>query len=133
MNENAVCQKLIKTLNGIPRCYARKRHGGKFQSGDPDIAGVYTGNAFFIELKMENGTLTSLQRNQLDIWAKAGADTRVGFYLEDKKAIKLYRASPERSWKDFDPTRFGHWHLYSFTHLDWERYLLIVAREISEV
>jgi len=80
MNENAITARLIKHMNGIPGCFARKRHGGRFSSGDPDIAGVIDGRAFFVEVKLAGGGLSKLQAVMLDNWRRSGAYTSVVVY-----------------------------------------------------
>lgn len=91
MNENAATAKVIKFLNSVDECYARKRHGGKFMSGDPDIAGAARGVAFFIEMKATDGKLTDLQAAMLDRWRAAGAWTAVGVWDDEAKFIGIIR------------------------------------------
>jgi hypothetical protein len=137
MNENAICQKIIKELNAVPLCRARKRHGGKFMSGDPDIAGVYKGRAFFIEVKMENGKLTPLQANQLDAWRATGANTRVAVYDADLKKIKLFRVHGDHSWKsvadrDLILWQDGVWTLHAIHRTSLQEYLNVIAQQVIE-
>ena len=80
MHENRVTQRLIRALNTLSGCRAKKRHGGRFQSGEPDIAGVYGGHAFFIEVKMPKGKLTPLQGHELRLWAEARATSLVAVW-----------------------------------------------------
>ena len=96
MNENAKTAKLIKILNQIPQCYAQKRHGGRFQSGDPDVAGTYRGKSFFIECKELGGTLTALQADKLSRHAYAGAAALVAIYVGENTRV-CYPTLPE-SW-----------------------------------
>lgn len=85
--ENARTYRLIKVLNSVPGCRAKKRHGGQFQQGDPDVAGVFLGRSFFIEVKVTNGELTSLQATELQKWREAGAATFVAIYHDSDKKL----------------------------------------------
>lgn len=98
MNENALTQKILKHMNAVPRCFARKRHGGKFGSGDPDIAGVIEGLAFFCEVKLESGTLTKLQAVMLDKWKSAGAETSLAIYDPIKKNLRVVTRLLDTYW-----------------------------------
>lgn len=92
MNENAITQKVIGVLNGIADCRAKKRHGGKFQSGEPDIAGCFNGQAFFIEVKLKGGELTKLQATELDKWQDSRAKTAVAVWMPESKNFYLVTA-----------------------------------------
>lgn len=102
MNENEVSMKLVKCLNSLPECYAKKRHSGKFQSGDPDIVGVYRGKAFYMETKMyPGGQLSLLQANCLDLLHAAKAMTFVIVYAPSAKDFLVYQVDPgdqEHAW-----------------------------------
>lgn len=100
MNENPITAKLISLLNGVPKCRARKRHGGRFQSGDPDVAGCVQGRAFFIEVKMDTGELTKLQAAELERWRESGAATAVAIWIADKKAFQVMRPDKTKPWMD---------------------------------
>ena len=89
MHENQVTQRLIRALNSLPGCRAKKRHGGKFQSGDPDIAGAYQGHAFFIEVKLPKGKLTPLQEHELKLWDKAGATSLIAVWFQESQNFWL--------------------------------------------
>ena len=107
MNENAITQKVLRLMNSVPGCYSRKRHGGAFCSGDPDIAGVAYGRAFFCEMKVAGGELSKLQAVMLDKWSAAGADTSVAVYSPETKKIRVIHlhqgCTPEddEHWVDF--------------------------------
>jgi hypothetical protein len=89
MNENAVTAKVIKLLNSIDKCYARKRHGGIFSSGDPDIHACYKGRTVLIEMKLDGGTLSKLQAFQMSQWKKAGALVLLAVYDRCTKVMGL--------------------------------------------
>lgn len=98
MNENAVSQKLISIYNSLPQCRARKRHGGKFQQGDPDIAGCIKGKAFFVEVKLEEGQLTKLQATELDKWQVSGAATALAIWNSQARCFRVGMPMPPTSW-----------------------------------
>ena len=98
MGENALTVKLIKRLNEISGCRARKRHGGKFQSGDPDVAVVYKGHAVYIEVKVLGGALTKLQAFQLARWAEAGATCLLVVFDEKTKLARVLEPDTEGLW-----------------------------------
>ena len=106
MTENSITYKAIQLMNGVPGVFARKRHGGRFGSGDPDIAGVVNGNAFFCEMKVTGGELTKLQATMLDNWRKSGAKTYVAVYdfkTKDLRVISLHHYVDDsgENWIDF--------------------------------
>ena len=98
MNENDVTYKMIKLMNSVSGCHARKRHGGAFTQGDPDIAGVVLGRAFFCEVKVVGGELTKLQAVMLDKWKLAGADTSVAVYNYGARQLRIIQADGD--WAD---------------------------------
>lgn len=102
-NENSYTAKLIKVLNRIPDTRAKKRHGGRFQSGDPDVAGVFRGFSFFIEAKVLSGELTPLQAEELERWRGAGAATALAVYapLSSKgMGLRLFTPTHKEEWSD---------------------------------
>ena len=100
MSEIKATNRLLKILNQIPGCYAKKRHGGAFQSGEPDIMGCLNGKSFFIEMKDENGKLTELQSNSLQRWREAGAITYLGVYYSRDNVVRMIYTSDRESWND---------------------------------
>lgn len=97
--ENDVTAKLIKVLNSIPLTRAKKRHGGKFQSGEPDIAAVFRGRAVLIEVKLIDGELTRLQAAELDRWAAAGAFCAVAVWNHAQRVFSIHRDRILESWQ----------------------------------
>jgi len=93
MVENDVTQKILKMMCSVYGCFARKRHGGAYAQGDPDIAGVVFGRAFFCEMKVTGGELSKLQAEMLDRWAKAGAYTCVAVYDKPTKRLRIIQTS----------------------------------------
>ena len=86
--EKTITRNIIKYLNTLPNCYARKVHGGRYQSGFPDIVCCRGGVAIFIEVKRPGiGKLTKLQKLELKKWNDAGAITIVAYSVDDVKKI----------------------------------------------
>lgn len=102
MKETEVTARIVKEINSHPaHCYAKKRHSGKFGSGDPDIAGVYLGRAFFIETKVVGGELTQLQAMQLTRWREVGAITALAVYSPETREIKFIMLHDSEQWENF--------------------------------
>lgn len=101
MREPAITDKIVKALNGVEECRAKKKHSGKFGGGDPDVSGCFRGHAFFIEVKKLEGELTLLQADQLEKWRKAGALTFVGIYDTSAKLFMLIELDESESWDQF--------------------------------
>ncbi len=102
MKETQVTAKIVEAINSHPvHAYAKKRHSGKFGSGDPDINGVYLGRAFFIETKVVGGELTQLQAIQLTRWREAGAITALAVFNQDSREIKYIMLHDSERWDDF--------------------------------
>jgi len=100
VNENSVTAKIIKFMCSEPDCHARKRHGGRFGSGEPDIDGCVFGRAFKCEVKVTGGELTKLQATMLDRWRDAGADTTVAVYDRDAKQLRVVHLHDSERWID---------------------------------
>lgn len=83
VKESVITRKILKYLNGLIGCYARKVPGGFFSSGWPDIVGCYAGRAFLIEVKVPGGKTTRLQDQELGRWGAAGARTLVAYSVDD--------------------------------------------------
>ena len=98
MHENAITYKMIQLMNRIPSCFARKRHGGAFSQGDPDIAGVIKGFAFFCEVKLETGELTKLQAVMLNKWKAAAAYTSVAIYSVETRQLRIISMGEGSDW-----------------------------------
>lgn len=81
--EAVITAKILKYLNGLLGCYARKVPGGFFSSGWPDIVGCYAGRAFLIEVKRPGGKTTVLQDAELNRWGAAKARTLVAYSVDD--------------------------------------------------
>ncbi len=67
--EATVTRNLIKAMkNACPNklLWVKKRHQTAYSAGEPDIAGVFDGHPFFIEVKRyEDGVLTALQAQEM--------------------------------------------------------------------
>lgn len=128
MNENAVTSKLIKQLNSIPELYARKRHGGMFSSGDPDIQICYKGYTVLIEMKMHGGALSEIQAVQMNRWQNAKAICMLAVYNPKDKSYSVYTAIPD--WLEFIRRKqlFASW-ITTVQQHEWPAFL---ARRMVE-
>jgi len=85
--EKTITRNILKYLNNLPNCYARKVHGGKYQSGFPDIVCCRDGVAVFIEVKRPGNVATKLQEYELEKWCSAGAITIIAYSVEDVRKV----------------------------------------------
>ena len=97
MNENTITTKLIKVLNTIPNCYARKQHGGMFSSGDPDINACIDGHSLKIEVKVSGGELSALQAEQMEKWSGANSIVMLAIWDYADKSFTVY--SSAQDWR----------------------------------
>ena len=81
--EKYIVDGILKYLNGLVGCYAKKKHGSQFNPGWPDIIGCYAGRAFFIEVKQPGNEPTALQAEELKRWGQAKARTLVAYSVDD--------------------------------------------------
>jgi len=87
-SEKAAVQQILRYLNSIPRCLARKRWGGGMGvAGDPDITGCINGRHFELEVKRLGQAPTPLQEKRLHEWKQAGAVTAVVRSVEDVRTV----------------------------------------------
>lgn len=98
MNESGQTQKLLKELNAIPGCYARKRHGGAYCSGEPDAQACYKGQMFQIEVKLLGGELSDLQAVMLQRWQDAGAVCVLAVWDPVQKAFAFFA---HKNWQEY--------------------------------
>jgi len=74
VRENSIVKAILRYLNGLPECVARKRWGSAMGlAGDPDIDACIRGRSVQIEVKRPGGKPTPLQRRRLEEWRRAGA------------------------------------------------------------
>ena len=85
--EKTITKTIIRYLNGLPACYARKIHGSRYTAGFPDIICVREGVCLWIEVKRPGNKPTELQLLELERWREAGALTIVAYSVEDVKDI----------------------------------------------
>ena len=93
--EKNIVAGILKYLNGLVGCYAKKKHGSKFNPGWPDIIGCYAGRAFFIEVKRGKEEPTDLQWQELKNWGAAGARTLVAYSVDDVVTFMASYHAPE--------------------------------------
>ena len=85
--EKTITQNIIRYLNTLPACYARKIHGSRYIAGFPDIICVREGLAIWIEVKRPGNHPTQLQLIELERWKEAGSLTLVAYCLDDVKNL----------------------------------------------
>jgi len=74
--ETKLVKKMLAKINGMDGCEARKVHGSRYSSGEPDIDAVLWGIPLKVEVKaLSGGKPTPLQEARLRAWHKAGAIT----------------------------------------------------------
>ena len=87
-NESAIVRKILKYLNALPDCVARKRwSGGMGLAGDPDITGCIHGRHLEFEVKRLGQQPTILQTGRLEEWRQAGAVVAVVSSVEEVRRI----------------------------------------------
>ena len=87
-NESAIVQIILKFLNALPACVARKRWGGGMGVvGDPDITGCICGRHLEFEVKRPGEQPTVLQAKRLEEWRQAGAVVAVVTSVEEVRSI----------------------------------------------
>jgi len=87
--EKTITNNIIRYLNSLPACYARKVHSSRYASGFPDVICVREGIAIFIEVKRPGNRPTPLQLSELERWREAGAITLVAYSVDDVKDIMI--------------------------------------------
>ena len=86
--EKVIVKKILRLLNEIPGCVARKRWGGGMAvAGDPDITGCLNGRHLEFEVKRPGDQPTVLQAKRLDEWKQAGAIAAVVSSVEDVRSV----------------------------------------------
>ncbi len=85
--EATITRNIIRYLNTLPACYARKIHGSRYMSGFPDIICVREGVCTWIEVKRPGNHPTQLQLIELEKWKGCGCLTVVAYCLDDVKDI----------------------------------------------
>lgn len=87
VKESTLTGAVLKWLNGLPGCYARKIPGGFFSSGWPDIVGCYGGRFFGIEMKRPGLDATALQAAEIEKWRGASGYAVVAHSVAEVKAF----------------------------------------------
>jgi len=87
-SEKAIVGKILRFLNALPGCVARKRWGGGMGvAGDPDITGCLCGHHLEFEVKRPGEQPTVLQAKRLEEWRQAGAVVAVVTSVEEVRSI----------------------------------------------
>jgi len=85
--EKTITNNIIRYLNSLPACYARKIHSSRYASGFPDIVCVKGGRTYWLEVKRPGGKPTKLQEVELGKWQEAGATVAVVHSLDEAKHV----------------------------------------------
>jgi hypothetical protein len=92
--ESSIVAAILKTLNSLPGCLARKRHGTPYAvAGDPDITGCCDGQHFELEVKRPGKRPTKLQERRLEEWRCAGATVAV--VTSPSEAVRALLRGPQ--------------------------------------
>ena len=87
-SEKSVVNTILRFLNSLPACVARKRWGGGMGiAGDPDIDACICGRSLQLEVKRPGMRATRLQLKRLEEWRRAGAITAVVGSVDDVKEL----------------------------------------------
>lgn len=88
-SEKSVVNAILKYLNGLPRCRARKRWGKAHNTGEPDIYGCIDGLHFELEVKRPGGGqgLSKIQKKILAEWRATGCLAEKVESLEEVKTL----------------------------------------------
>lgn len=67
-------------------------------TGEPDLYGSYRGHSFVIEVKLENGALSRIQKYRLKQWGKSGATAIYARWPEEavRKLLRGYAKHARR-------------------------------------
>lgn len=86
-DESVLVRNILKYLNSLDKCRARKVHGSVYSGGEPDIDCCLKGRAIKIEVKKPGEKVLNdgLQEKILHEWAKAGA---VSFWVTSLEEVK---------------------------------------------
>lgn len=72
--ESSIVDGILRYLNGLDGCKARKRHGSPYaQAGEPDIEACLNGQSIQLEVKQPGKHETKIQAKRLREWQDAGA------------------------------------------------------------
>ena len=99
--EKSIVTSILKYLNSLPGCHARKVAGTDNQAGEPDIDACYYGRTLKLEVKRPKpfgNDGTKLQLATLAKWKAAGAVTGIVRSVDDVKAI-IQEVDKER-WEE---------------------------------
>ena len=86
--EKSVVKSILKYLNGLDQCRARKVSGDSGSSGEPDIDCVIQGQSVKLEVKRPgNNRVTTQQIKTLEKWQIAGAVTGVVHSVQEVQEL----------------------------------------------
>jgi hypothetical protein len=92
--EKNITAAILKRLNSMPGCRAKKHHGSMYGSSELDIYGCYLGHAFFLEVKRPGGKPTERQESDIRAWAAVGAIVGCVYSADAAQALITGAISP---------------------------------------
>ena len=96
--ESAIVRAILKYLNSLPGCLARKRWGGGMGvAGEPDIDACICGRSLQLEVKRPGEKPTPLQLKRIEQWREAGALVGVVTSVREVKALLAEKYFPDFS------------------------------------
>lgn len=95
--ESTISNGIIKAINSIPGCRAKKFHGSAFGHMELDIYGCCRGRAIFLETKRTTNKPSERQLVEIKRWAATGAI--VGVVHNKQEALDLIAPALEGEWE----------------------------------
>jgi hypothetical protein len=87
-SEKAIVNSILRYLNKLPQCVARKRWGSGFGlAGEPDIDACIQGRSLQLEVKRPGKKPTMLQEKRLAEWSAAGAVVGVVHGVDEVRGL----------------------------------------------
>ncbi|MBI9082713.1 MAG: hypothetical protein JEZ11_03890 [Desulfobacterales bacterium] len=95
--ETGITNKILKYLNSLEGCKARKRFAGPGKKGEPDITGAYRGLRLEIEVKAGDNQPSKIQIARLKAWKDCGCLSMCVWSLEEVQ-VAMIKLSDEFWW-----------------------------------
>ncbi len=96
-NESSIVKAILRYLNSLPGCLARKRWGGGMGvAGEPDIDACFRGRSLQLEVKRPGEKPTLLQLKRLEQWREAGALVGVVTSVAEVKELLACACAPPK-------------------------------------
>ena len=89
MKERTIVNQILRYLNSLEGCYARKIYSSMYSPNFPDIICCINGKMIWLEVKRPGAKTSLLQEIELVRWSRTGAIAEVVWSLDDvKEAVK---------------------------------------------